>query len=265
ARAGATRAASGAPIGPDRQHGAGAGNDRRGARLLSPAPGAAAALAGAAAVWPSESVAADGAWPPGRRARARAAGRAHRGARARGGGASLRRALSALGAGVPPAGTPRRDRGAGLCAVGRARRRAAARAGFRGVRGAARGAQPHPRAGPLAPPGGAGPCFTAAARFLGARRLMSQRRFIEMEDGMTSIAEVSLECTAGYAQAIRAGHHQLTADEPKSNGGTDTGPAPYELLLSALGACTSITLRMYADRKGWTLGAIDVRLRMLKW
>jgi putative redox protein len=85
-----------------------------------------------------------------------------------------------------------------------------------------------------------------------------------MEDGMTSIAEVSMECAAGYAQAIRAGHHHLTADEPKSNGGTDTGPGPYALLLSGLGACTAITLRMYADRKGWVLGAIDVRLRMLK-
>jgi putative redox protein len=85
-----------------------------------------------------------------------------------------------------------------------------------------------------------------------------------MEDGMTSIAEVSMESAAGYAQAIRAGQHQLTADEPKSNGGSDTGAAPYGLLLSALGACTAITLRMYSDRKGWALGAIDVRLRMLK-
>ena len=85
-----------------------------------------------------------------------------------------------------------------------------------------------------------------------------------MEDGMTSIAEVSMECAAGYAQTIRAGHHHLTADEPKSNGGNDTGPAPYALLLSALGACTSITLRMYAGRKGWDLGTIGVRLRMLK-
>jgi putative redox protein len=85
-----------------------------------------------------------------------------------------------------------------------------------------------------------------------------------MEDGMTSIAEVSMECAAGYAQAIHTGHHHLTADEPTSNGGTDTGPAPYALLLSALGACTAITLRMYSDRKGWALGAIDVRLRMLK-
>lgn len=85
-----------------------------------------------------------------------------------------------------------------------------------------------------------------------------------MEDGMTSIAEVSMECAAGYAQSIRAGQHQLTADEPKSNGGTDTGPAPYALLLSGLGACTAITLRMYADRKGWALGQIHVRLSMLK-
>jgi putative redox protein len=85
-----------------------------------------------------------------------------------------------------------------------------------------------------------------------------------MEDGMTSIAEVSLECAAGYAQAIHAGHHQLAADEPKSNGGSDSGPAPYALLLSGLGACTAITLRMYADRKGWPLGEIHVRLSMLK-
>src|SRR6476660_5498008 len=85
-----------------------------------------------------------------------------------------------------------------------------------------------------------------------------------MEDGMTSIAEVSMESAAGYAQAIHAGHHHLTADEPKSNGGTDTGPGPYALLLSGLGACTAITLRMYADRKGWALGAIHVRLSMLK-
>ena len=85
-----------------------------------------------------------------------------------------------------------------------------------------------------------------------------------MEDGMTSIAEVSMECAAGYAQAIQVGAHHLTADEPKSNGGTDAGPGPYALLLSGLGACTAITLRMYADRKGWVLGEIHVRLSMLK-
>jgi putative redox protein len=85
-----------------------------------------------------------------------------------------------------------------------------------------------------------------------------------MEDGLTPIAAVKMHSAAGYAQTIQAGTHQLTADEPTASGGTGTGPRPYELLLSALGACTAITLRMYADRKGWPLGTIDVRLRMLK-
>jgi putative redox protein len=73
-----------------------------------------------------------------------------------------------------------------------------------------------------------------------------------------------MQSSAGYAQAISAGKHQLTADEPESRGGTATGPTPYTLLLSALGACTAITLRMYADRKGWTLGTIEIGLRMLR-
>jgi putative redox protein len=85
-----------------------------------------------------------------------------------------------------------------------------------------------------------------------------------MDDAMTIIAGVKLHSSAGYAQTVSAGKHQLTADEPESSGGTATGPAPYALLLSALGACTSITLRMYADRKGWTLGTIEVGMRMLK-
>ena len=85
-----------------------------------------------------------------------------------------------------------------------------------------------------------------------------------MDDAMMPIAGVTMHSSAGYAQTISAGNHQLTADESVSRGGTDTGPAPYALLLSALGACTSITLRMYADRKGWTLGTIEVGLRMLK-
>lgn len=63
---------------------------------------------------------------------------------------------------------------------------------------------------------------------------------------------------AKYVQTIRAGHHTLTADEPAGLGGGDAGPAPYSLFLSALVACTSITLRMYADRKGWELGRVHV-------
>jgi len=81
-------------------------------------------------------------------------------------------------------------------------------------------------------------------------------------DGL--VARTSLESTGGYAQKIRAGHHELTADEPAHSGGTDTGPSPYGLVLSGLGACTSITLRMYAERKGWDLGTIHVELRMFK-
>jgi putative redox protein len=61
-----------------------------------------------------------------------------------------------------------------------------------------------------------------------------------------------------YATAIVAGHHQLTADEGPELGGKDAGPAPYDLLCSALVACTAITLRMYAQRKGWALNAVQV-------
>ncbi len=64
----------------------------------------------------------------------------------------------------------------------------------------------------------------------------------------------------GFANVVLAGRHRLQADEPVSLGGTDTGPSPYEYLLGGLGACTSMTLRMYADRKGWPLTGIRVRL-----
>jgi putative redox protein len=77
---------------------------------------------------------------------------------------------------------------------------------------------------------------------------------------MGRIAHCIATSSSGIAQKIRTGGHQLTADEPRSNGGTDAGPSPYGLLLSALGACTSMTLRMYADRKGWSLGEIKVDL-----
>jgi uncharacterized OsmC-like protein len=64
----------------------------------------------------------------------------------------------------------------------------------------------------------------------------------------------------GFAQSIEVGPHRLAADEPVDLGGTDTGPDPYGLLLAALGACTSMTLRMYATRKGWPLQDVSVHL-----
>jgi putative redox protein len=62
--------------------------------------------------------------------------------------------------------------------------------------------------------------------------------------------------TVDYATAITTGHHRLTADEGPELGGKDAGPAPYDLLISALGACTAITLRMYAERKQWPVTAV---------
>ena len=64
----------------------------------------------------------------------------------------------------------------------------------------------------------------------------------------------------GVVQEIEAGHHRLRSDEPVAVGGTDTGPTPYDLLLAALGSCTSMTVVMYAQRKQWPLTSITVRL-----
>jgi putative redox protein len=75
------------------------------------------------------------------------------------------------------------------------------------------------------------------------------------------MAHVTVISEHQYVQQIVSGHHHWTADEPVQTGGSDAGPAPYELLLSGLGACTAITLRMYARRKQWELGKITVGLR----
>ena len=64
----------------------------------------------------------------------------------------------------------------------------------------------------------------------------------------------------GLAQSITAGNHSLIADEPEKLGGTDKGFGPYDLLLSGLGACTAMTLRMYANHKGWPLEGVSVAL-----
>ncbi len=63
-----------------------------------------------------------------------------------------------------------------------------------------------------------------------------------------------------YQQAVTVGQHQLIADEPESMGGNDAGPAPFDFVMAGLGACTAMTLRMYAERKGLELTKVSVSL-----
>lgn len=65
---------------------------------------------------------------------------------------------------------------------------------------------------------------------------------------------------SNYRHRIRSGTHQLIADEPATLGGQDAGMAPFDLYLASLSACTAITLRMYADKKGWALGEFRASL-----
>lgn len=71
---------------------------------------------------------------------------------------------------------------------------------------------------------------------------------------------VRVESGDALAQTILIRHHRQLSDEGPDVGGTDSGPAPTELLLGALGACVGITLKMYAARKGWETGHIEVDL-----
>ncbi|MGB3618968.1 MAG: bifunctional alpha/beta hydrolase/OsmC family protein, partial [Catalinimonas sp.] len=72
--------------------------------------------------------------------------------------------------------------------------------------------------------------------------------------------DVDVRLDEGFTTFVRAGRHHFVADEPKSVGGEDLGPTPYHLLSASLGTCTAMTLRMYADRKGWPLREVAVHL-----
>ncbi len=93
-----------------------------------------------------------------------------------------------------------------------------------------------------------------AARYIDAREKTADRPPAGEHRVVTRVGR------SGYQTEITAGNHRLIADEPVDAGGTDTGPSPYDLLTAGLGACTAITLRMYADRKAWPLEAVTVSL-----
>lgn len=76
--------------------------------------------------------------------------------------------------------------------------------------------------------------------------------------GVVLVAENGL---GRYQQSVTVGEHRLVADEPASMGGGDAGPAPFDFVMAGLGACTSMTLRMYAERKGLPLEKVEVALR----
>lgn len=92
-------------------------------------------------------------------------------------------------------------------------------------------------------------------------------RYLEMPMPMENIEDGSERVTVTetgqgkFQQEIRAGRHSLIADEPQAQGGLDTGPTPYDLVLAGLGACTSMTLRLYADHKGLPLERVSVALK----
>ncbi len=78
---------------------------------------------------------------------------------------------------------------------------------------------------------------------------------------MAEVVEVVVRNNAQYKQEIKAKSHSFIADVPKDEGGSELGPSPHELLLGSLGACTSMTVKMYAERKGWPVKEVVVTLR----
>jgi len=97
-----------------------------------------------------------------------------------------------------------------------------------------------------------------AGRYVGGEEPELDDRIGEGDRGQVTVAGGGVG--EGFLQEVFARRHKFLADEPERVGGTDRGPTPYDLLLAALGTCTSMTLRMYAERKEWPLEAVRVDL-----
>jgi putative redox protein len=100
-----------------------------------------------------------------------------------------------------------------------------------------------------------------AARYIGERPASAD--VAPAPAGAVIVNERGADSSRGIsrmAQEVRIGRHRLAADEPVEAGGSDLGPNPYDFLLAGLGACTSMTLRLYADHKKWPLEQVRVRL-----
>jgi putative redox protein len=85
-----------------------------------------------------------------------------------------------------------------------------------------------------------------------------------MPDQHTVARSLGISEPTDYRVAIRSGRHDIAADEPPPRGGADSAPSPYELVLAGLVACTAITLRMYARRKGWNLSRVRVEALLIR-
>jgi len=107
----------------------------------------------------------------------------------------------------------------------------------------------------------AGVLSSWAARYIGDAEADSEAPGEGPEEGLVVVAETG---EGRFTQRMRAGPHVMIADEPHASGGDNRGPGPYEYLLAGLGACTSMTIRMYAEHKGWPLERVAVRLRHAK-
>ena len=110
----------------------------------------------------------------------------------------------------------------------------------------------------------AGVLSSWAARYIGGgdeAEAPAETAAETLEDGLVTVEETG---EGRFTQRVRAGRHVLVADEPPAVGGDDRGPGPYDYLLAGLGACTSMTMRMYAEHKGWPLERVSVSLRHAK-